>query len=188
MFADGITQLQLVLRLALALVFFASAGAKLREPAAFVRGVRDYQVLPRKLTWLYAWSLPYVEIITAVLLVTGLLPVVATGIAVLLLGSFAIAIAIVTIRGQELDCHCFGTASGTRVGWHTFTRDLLLLAPASWLLASFVTGSARSWPQESLGRYGMTFVLATLLALTYWFVTATLDLIATIKVSRGSVV
>ena len=39
-------QVQLVLRLALGLVFLVSALAKLRDPSAFVRGVLESHVIP----------------------------------------------------------------------------------------------------------------------------------------------
>jgi uncharacterized membrane protein YphA (DoxX/SURF4 family) len=42
-------QVLLVLRLTLGLIFLVSAITKLRHPAAFVRGVLEYRVLPHPL-------------------------------------------------------------------------------------------------------------------------------------------
>jgi uncharacterized membrane protein YphA (DoxX/SURF4 family) len=178
MASNAATQVQLVLRLALGLIFFVSAVAKLRDPAAFVQGVLEYRVLPRRLAQLYGRLLPFAEIGTALLLLSGFFLAVAAALAVLMLASFATAVAVVTLQGREIGCHCFGQSASDRVGWHTLVRDLLLLLPAAWLLwGAAPRGMAPAdWPNNGLD--AATVVLAVLLALGYWLVAEALDLLA----------
>jgi hypothetical protein len=61
-----------VIRLGLAAVWLFAGLAKVREPAAFVRAVRAYDVTPEWLSQAIGYGLPILEICLAVLLVLGL--------------------------------------------------------------------------------------------------------------------
>jgi uncharacterized membrane protein YphA (DoxX/SURF4 family) len=166
---DTQEQVRLVLRLALGLIFFVSAVAKLRDPVSFVRGVLEYQVLPRPLARVYGWLLPFVELGTALLLLSGFLPVVSAGLAVLMLVSFVIAIVMVAGSPQHTSCYCFGTTErGSAATWATLVRDLTLLAPALWLLQTAFTRpeSVLIW-QQSAGQLVPSAILGALLLLLY---------------------
>ncbi|MGI8915237.1 MAG: MauE/DoxX family redox-associated membrane protein [Chloroflexota bacterium] len=167
-------QVQLVLRLTLGLVFLVSALTKLRDPSAFVRGVLDYQVLPRPLARVYGWLLPLIELSTALLLLSGFFLAVGAGLTVLMVVSFTVAIVINAARGRAPACHCFGESQVSRVGWHTLVRDLLLLAPAIWLWrAGDVAGlgEALDWVRllPAIG-------IAVVVALSYALVVESLEL------------
>lgn len=179
MAADMSAQVYLVLRLALGLVFLGSALAKFRDPSAFSRGVLEYRVLPRPLALIYGRLLPFVELGTALLLLSGFAPVIGAGLAVLLLVSFGVAIVTVTVQGREIGCHCFGEAPHRQVGWHTMLRDLPLLAFACWLLVAAVAGRA-----HDLRLAPGVFVLALLLALSYALLLEGLDLLVSASVYR----
>jgi uncharacterized membrane protein YphA (DoxX/SURF4 family) len=144
MAAQTLAQVQLVLRLTLGLIFFYSAVTKLRALAVFVRGVLDYAVLPRPLAQFYGRLLPFVELVTALLFLSGVLLLVATGVALLMLVSFAVAIAINAARGRAPACHCFGETLASRVGWHTLARDFVLIVPAGWLFMAALHGGTPS--------------------------------------------
>ena len=49
----------------------------------------------------------------------------------LMLLSFAVAVSIVMVRGQNLSCSCFGLLYQERVGWHTLVRDVMLIVLGS---------------------------------------------------------
>jgi uncharacterized membrane protein YphA (DoxX/SURF4 family) len=168
MAAQTVVQVQLVLRLTLGLIFIISSGAKLRDPAAFVRGVLEYQVLPPPLAQLYGRLLPFAELGTGLLLLSGLVVPVAAGLAALMLTSFAAAVASNVARGRALSCHCFGEHSVSRSGWHALAGDLVLLLVALWSLKnsthfSSVATALLSDPRTLIP----AVVLAALLALTY---------------------
>jgi uncharacterized membrane protein YphA (DoxX/SURF4 family) len=181
---DTQEQVRLVLRLALGLIFFVSAVAKLRDPVSFVDGVLEYRVLPRPLALAYGRLLPVVELSTALLLLSGFIPMVSAGLAVFMLGSFAIAIAINAARGRAPACYCFGESSANHIGWHTLVRDLLLLIPACWLL---LTEAANRSPSGLLGASALPLaaVVASTMALSYVLVTEGLELWAVDRQALG---
>jgi uncharacterized membrane protein YphA (DoxX/SURF4 family) len=185
---DVVTDLQLVLRLVLGLIFLVSALAKLRDPAAFVRGVLDYRVLPRPLAQVYGWLLPFVEVGTALLLLSGLFPPLAASLAVLILTSFAIAIVVAIMQGREVGCHCFGSAQRRgSVGWHTLLRDLVLLVPSGLLLATAASGqhSIDPWLQGG-SRAAAVLILVPALTLCYLLLAEGLDLLASLPGHRSN--
>jgi len=81
-------QLQTVVRVALGLIFLLSATAKLRDPTRFVRAVLDYALLRGSLARLYGRMLPFVELGTALLLLSGFFLPIAAALAMLMLTSF----------------------------------------------------------------------------------------------------
>ncbi len=127
-------------RLVLATVFLMSAVTKLTQPGAFVRNVRQYNMLPDKGATIYGWSLPYVELGIATLLLGGWFTTLASLAAILLLGSFMIAVAKAMSRDQNLECSCFGLLYRERVGWSTQIRDAFLIVIAGAILTSSADG------------------------------------------------
>ena len=133
-------ELSLLIRLALGLILVTSALPKLRDMPAFVRGVEAYRILPLPIARLYAWVLPLVELGTGALMITGWVPLVSASLAALMLVSFAIALSVNAARGRVLNCHCWGAAETSRIGWHSLMRDVVLLLPALWLLYVDLSG------------------------------------------------
>jgi uncharacterized membrane protein YphA (DoxX/SURF4 family) len=122
-----ITVMQVLLSLGLALVFLSSAIPKLRHPKGFILAVLEYRVLPTRLSWLYARLLPPLELLLALLLLSGIAVRSVAIVLSLLLISFMIAIGINLARGRNLDCHCFGRARRRSIGWGLLLQDGLLL-------------------------------------------------------------
>lgn len=130
--------LALLIGLPLGALFIASAVPKLRHPSAFALTVLQYDVLPPALGRLYAHLLPVLELLAALLLLSGVVMRLAALLAIALLISFIVAVGINLARGRTLDCGCFG-ASGRHVGWRLLVEDIILLAMTLLL----VTGSNR---------------------------------------------
>jgi protein-disulfide isomerase/uncharacterized membrane protein YphA (DoxX/SURF4 family) len=118
-----------VIRLGLAAVWLFAGLAKVREPAAFVRAVRAYDVTPEWLSQAIGYGLPILEICLAVLLVLGLATRAVAIVSAALLTAFIIGIAQAGIRGIKLECGCFGGG-----GESTKTTYLLDIARDSGLL------------------------------------------------------
>ena len=116
---------------ALAAVFLVAAWPKIEEPAAFALAIYRYQILPSGLINLAAVYLPWMELITALLL---LAPRFRKGAALLILAMlilFTIAIALSLARGLNIACGCFTTdASAAHSSWFNLLRNgfLLILA------------------------------------------------------------
>lgn len=118
---------EIVFCIGLGAIFLMSSAPKLRHPKGFVLAVLEYRVLPQSLGFLYAWIVPPLEFLVACLLLTGTLVFLAALLIALLLLSFMIAVSITTVRGRDLDCHCFGTKARRRTGWWLVLQDGVLL-------------------------------------------------------------
>lgn len=121
---------ELGLSVVLGITFLVAAVPKLRHPKGFVVAVLAYDVLPPRLGWLYAWLVPPLEILTALLLLSGTAVRSAGLVTVTLLLSFIIAVGINKARGRDLDCHCFGKALQRQVGWKLLLEDGVMLGAA----------------------------------------------------------
>lgn len=125
--------ISLVARLFTAGVFIAAGWPKAHAPAASVRAVRAYQILPETLVHPFAYALPWIELALAVLLILGLASRVAAAVCAVLLVTFIAAVASAGLRGLKIDCGCFG-GGGTTTQTHylqEIARDLGMLAVAS---------------------------------------------------------
>jgi uncharacterized membrane protein YphA (DoxX/SURF4 family) len=122
-----------VLALALAALWTAAGVHKLRGPEGFVAALAAYALLPRRTVDVVARALPIIEIAVAIGLLLRLSRGAAAVVSALLLGLYALAIAINLRRGRrELDCGClsFGRRStiSTMLLWRNGTLMLASLA------------------------------------------------------------
>ena len=108
--------LALLARLVLAAVFLMSALTKLSAPGRFAEDLRQYRILPKPLSTVFAWSLPFIELSAALLLIGGFLVTWASLAVVAMLLSFMLAVGIAMARGDSLSCSCFGLLYRERVG------------------------------------------------------------------------
>ena len=122
--------ISLIGRLLLAGVLGYAALSKIADPAATVRAVRAYRILPDALAVPFGHALPWVEVAVAALLLVGFAVRIAGAAAALLLVMFVAGIVSVAARGLRIDCGCFGGGGATAHPHYTaeIVRDLLLLA------------------------------------------------------------
>lgn len=165
-----------ILALALGMVLIASAAGKLRDGAAFVDAVREFDMLPAPLVKPFARLLPPAEFAIGAMLVLGVWPALTAALAALILTSFAIALGVNAWRGRTLDCHCFGASGEHRIGWQSIARDAVLLVAALLVLAAALAGWRPVWPADL--HAALTLLgLAALLALAYMQIAAGIDLL-----------
>lgn len=121
---------ELLVRLALGGVFAYASIHKIMEPASFAKVIYGYYLFPDSTINLIAITLPYIELICALCLMTGVLPVSSSIIISVMLISFMIAISINLIRGHEFDCGCFSVKNSGEKGSpiELLIRDALYLA------------------------------------------------------------
>jgi uncharacterized membrane protein YphA (DoxX/SURF4 family) len=126
----------LILRIGLGLVFAYAAWTKLREPwMLFAMSVDAYHILPEWGAIAIARTLPWLELALGVLLVAGLWKKVAMPAASALLAVFFALMVRSYLRGEGIDCGCFGR--GEAISPITLLRDGALL-----VLSLFLTGTA----------------------------------------------
>lgn len=127
-----------LVRLILGGVFLVAGLAKIGDPAASVRAVRAYQLLPDGLETVIGRGLPAFEVALAVVLLAGVAVRVSASIAAFLLTVFIIGIASAAARGLQIDCGCFGGGGPTENPHYTgeIVRDVAMLIGAlglAWL-------------------------------------------------------
>ena len=124
-------------------VFVVAGALKIPDPAAAVRAVRAYQLLPEPLVAPVAFGLPVIEIAVGLALVLGVFVRTAAIAAAVLLIVFLVGVGSAWARGLQIDCGCFGNGGQVAAGETAYPaevlRDLALLVAAlalAWRPAS----------------------------------------------------
>lgn len=125
---------QMLLRLALGGVFVYAAGSKIYSPDQFAVAVSNYRLLPHEWTHLAAITVPWIEAIAGALVILGVWLRPSALVLLGLTGVFMVAIASALVRGLNIECGCFGTVGGRRVGLASLAFDAVLLAMAAALV------------------------------------------------------
>lgn len=135
----------ILLRWALAGIFFYAGWMKLQDAASLAASIARFQIVPEFLIHLLALGLPPLEILCAVTLCIGPWKrQAALGISMLCV-VFLIALFSAMVRGITVECSCFGAAVAEPL-WRVLARDVLLLAAAS---VTYVQLARRSHPHPS---------------------------------------
>jgi len=123
------------LRFVLALVFIAACLPKMWHPHAFATAIFRYQILPYELINGFAIYLPWLECVTAVVLLfwpKGRMAALVILLAMLLV--FTVAISASIFRGIDMACGCFSVnPEAGRIGWLNIGRNVLLILSCVWL-------------------------------------------------------
>ncbi|MGY1602441.1 MauE/DoxX family redox-associated membrane protein [Geodermatophilus sp. SYSU D00815] len=146
-------------RLLLGGVLLVAGALKLPDPAAAVRAVRAYRLLPEPLVAPVAFGLPVVEVAVGLALLAGVFVRTAAIAAAVLLAVFTAAVASAWARGLRIDCGCFGgggevAADGTAYPAEVLRDGALLLvalALARWPRSRLALGG-RPLPEEEPAR------------------------------------
>jgi len=122
----------LAVRWFLAGVFFRSGLGKTTALAQFRAAVANYRLLPAVLVTPVAYVLPFAEIVAAILLALGIVPLVVAAALALLLIAFAAAIAVNLARGRVMDCGCAGSVATPKlISWRHVATDMALAGAAT---------------------------------------------------------
>lgn len=132
----------LLARLVVGTVWVVAGALKLPDPAASVRAVRAYELLPEAVVPTVGHLLPVVEVVVGLCLLLGLLTRGAAALSALLLLLFVVGISAAWARGLQIECGCFGGGGATGLDadptaaypWD-IARDLALAAASAWLVA-----------------------------------------------------
>jgi len=126
----------LIARLILGGVFIYASLDKIAHPAEFAKAIGNYHVVPFGLENLMALALPWLELITGICLIAGIMVDGATIMVILMNIVFIFAISQALARGISIECGCFSvtTEGGDNIGIQTILRDIgyLVLAAVVW--------------------------------------------------------
>jgi len=119
--------LLLIIRLVLGFVFIYAAVTKISDPNGFSQAIYNYKLLPLFLVNILAIILPWVELSAGFLLVFGVSVKENSAIISGLLLIFILAVLISFFRGLDIECGCFGTVDGSKVGLQKILENVGLL-------------------------------------------------------------
>lgn len=124
-------------------VFIYAGWVKVADPAAFARDIGNFHLVPWSVGVATAFYLPWLEMICGAALFLGRVRAGAIAILTLLTAVFIGASVIARLRGINVNCGCFGSASKDMTfGWH-LALDLAIVA-ALLLLWSWDRKGART--------------------------------------------
>ena len=119
--------LLLLIRLFLGFIFLFAAVFKIADVDTFAQSINNYKLLPDILNNLTAIILPWIELSAAFLLIFGVSVKENSAIISALLIIFIAAIFISLLRGLDIECGCFGTVDGSKVGIQKLLENFGLL-------------------------------------------------------------
>ena len=131
------------LQLSLGAVFVFAGGLKVMHSAQFAGDVGHYRILPPGLDNIVALTLPGVEVLAGGLLLAGVWRRAAAVVIAGLTAIFFAAIVTALVRGLNIECGCFGTVGGGRIGWESLGLDATLFGLATWLAGRLKNSTGR---------------------------------------------
>jgi len=114
-------------RIFLGFIFIFAAVTKVADPVGFSQSIYNYKLMPDFLINFLAIAIPWIELVAGILLVFGISvkenSVIISGLLIV----FIIAVSISLARGLDIDCGCFGTVDGSKVGLMKILENVGLL-------------------------------------------------------------
>lgn len=130
-------------RFVLAAVFLWAGVSKLVDPGTFADGMSSFRLFPDPLINLMALTIPVLEIVTALLLLTTRWQRSAALLFSLLTMAFIFLFAWTIFQGHEVECSCFGASIGGQ------GADIgLWRAMGLFILSSIVYAAAIKLPEK----------------------------------------
>lgn len=117
----------LLIRIVIGFTFIISGLLKLFSLNYFTEIVYSMHVLPIFFVPYFAILLPIIEYVLGAFLIFGLSVKLTAKCIILLLISFTIVISINLIKGNLIDCGCFGNILQEKIGWSLLLREVIIL-------------------------------------------------------------
>lgn len=109
------------------MVFIFAGAEKIADPNHFAIAISNYRVLPLFSLNILAVTLPWLEVITGILLLFGISVKENSVIIGSLTGIFTTMVFIAILRGLNIDCGCFGTSNAQQVGLLKIVENIGLI-------------------------------------------------------------
>lgn len=106
----------LVARLIVGTLFIIVGVAKITDPQLFAKEIANYRFLPEFMINTVAITLPWIELISGLLLILGIRLRANAAIITILLFVFNIMVAIAWARGLDINCGCYSHIAQETVG------------------------------------------------------------------------
>jgi hypothetical protein len=142
------------------LVFATAVAGKIRHRHELPGVVANYRLLPEGLAATAAWMIVSLECLAALSLLSGLWLAAGATLAIVLLGGFALAMAINLARGRrEIDCGCFQLGLRQRLSAGLVMRNVALAIFLVPLLTAAVASARTLQWVDGLGAGLAAFAL-----------------------------
>jgi putative oxidoreductase len=122
------------LRIALGCAFVGAGVIKIADPAQFAGVVDNYHLLPRAFLNPVAILLPWLEMVAGLSVLVGFWTRAGALLLSVLTIVFFLAISSALVRGLNIECGCFGTVSGSRIGLQHLALDGAVFGLAALLI------------------------------------------------------
>ena len=136
------------------LVLVATGTGKVLDLPGFVQVLAAYDLLPAWGNVLLAYTLPCIELVTGLCLLTRIQLRLAAWVAVGLHGMLLSAVLMTLWRGLTItNCGCFGVFLARPLTSQTVVEDLMMLGMSIWILREvrFPARGLVSAPREKIG-------------------------------------
>ncbi len=114
-------------RLLLGLLFIYSGIIKIDDTGYFVKSLDNYKLVPPEFVNIFALLIPAVELIVGAFLLLGIFVKETALVADIMMIVFIVVIITAIARGLDIECGCFGTSDGTRVGLIKIIENFFIL-------------------------------------------------------------
>lgn len=124
----------LILSMALGFTFFLSGLLKMFDLRASVIVSETVGILPRKMSTIFGYFLPFLELLISIALLLNIQPQLINIILLLLIISFIVANIKTIIEGKNINCNCFGPLISGKMGVGALYHSSILFLFALLLL------------------------------------------------------
>jgi|SRR3990172_2402467 len=154
-------------RLTLGSVFLIAGLIKLPQMSGFAEDIQQYRLLPKPIVKIVAFTLPSVEVMLSIALLTGVSPAIVGVLAAGLMASFLVALLSALWRKLNVSCPCFGLLYRREVGPKTLLRDLVLLMMSLSIVVwgELPQGLLQALSSSATKPASLAIVMATLVSL-----------------------
>jgi uncharacterized membrane protein YphA (DoxX/SURF4 family) len=128
--------LSFLLRIYIGGIFIYASIHKIINPGSFGLDIATYDILPLYLINIVAIILPYLEIVSGILIIIGPFQKEASILITGMMTVFLIALIIAIYKGIDASCGCFASQSVEEdpISYKTVIRDILWLLIALYVL------------------------------------------------------
>lgn len=118
----------LALRLLLGLTFLFASIDKIADPSSFAKAIANYKLISDSLSLVVATVLPWIELLCALAVLTGLYSRGGSLLLFLLLTVFTLSVITGLIRGLDISCGCFTLDPDvSKIGWQKVLENIGLI-------------------------------------------------------------
>ena len=129
----------LITRYVLGIILIFSGLIKLPDLKGFFVIVVQYNLVKGKLARVLAYSLPFVEIITGILLISNILLPISSLISLILIMTASLGVIYAYFKNNRLDnCGCYGTKIKIKINKRKITENLILILINLYLFLSTI--------------------------------------------------